>query len=110
MLGVATWMKMVGLGAFGVRTGSMFTCLGRRSPLRRLQGAQQVTMLSHVDPPPLERGITWSTVRLPRSCPQYWQGQRARGNTARGGVFWGGGGAGVGAQPHRAGNPPRGGG
>src|SRR5918992_1005383 len=91
MLGVATWMKMVGLGAFGVRTGSMFTCLGRRSPLRRLQGAQQVTMLSQVDAPPLERGMTWSTVRLPRSCPQYWQVQRSRANTARRGSFGRGG-------------------
>src|ERR671922_2905891 len=83
MLGVATWMKIVGFGALGLRTGSMFTCSGRRSPLRRLQGAQQVTMLSHVDSPPLERGITWSTVRLPRSWPQYWQVQRSRANTAR---------------------------
>jgi hypothetical protein len=60
-------MKIVGFGAFGLRTGTMFACLGSRSPLRRLHGAQQVTMFSHVEGPPLERGMTWSTVRLPRS-------------------------------------------
>ena len=63
--------------------GTMFACPGSRSPLRRLHGAQQVTMFSQVDGPPFERGITWSTVRLPRSWPQYWQVQRSRANTAR---------------------------
>ena len=82
-MGAATWMKIVGFGAFGLRAGTMFACFGSRSPLRRLHGAQQVTMFSHVDGPPFERGITWSTVRLPRSWPQYWQVQRSRANTAR---------------------------
>ena len=40
--------------------------------MRRLQGAHEATMLSHVEDPPLERGTTWSTVRLERE-PQYWQ-------------------------------------
>ena len=39
-------------------------------------------MLSQLDAPPLERGTTWSTVRLERE-PQYWQVQRSRANTAR---------------------------
>ena len=75
-------MKIAGFGALGARAGTMFACFGSRSPLRRLQGAQQVTMFSHVDGPPFERGITWSTVRLPRSWPQYWQVHRSRANTA----------------------------
>ena len=76
-------MKIVELGAFGAWAGTMFACAGSRSPLRRLQGAQQVTMLSQVDFPPFDRGTTWSTVRLPRSRPQYWQVQRARPHTVR---------------------------
>ena len=39
-------------------------------------------MLSQLEDPPLERGITWSTVRLERD-PQYWQVQLSRANTAR---------------------------
>ena len=50
--------------------------------MRRLHGAQAATMLSQPDPPPLERGITWSTVRLVRA-PQYWHIQPSRANTAR---------------------------
>src|SRR5215212_328592 len=61
----------------------MLACLGRRSPFRRLQGAQQVTMFSQVEDPPFERGMTWSTVSEWRSEPQYWHAQRSRANTAR---------------------------
>ena len=39
-------------------------------------------MLSQPEPPPFERGITWSTVRLVRA-PQYWHSQPSRANTAR---------------------------
>jgi hypothetical protein len=39
-------------------------------------------MFSQLEAPPLERGITWSTVRLERA-PQYWQVQSSRANTAR---------------------------
>ena len=39
-------------------------------------------MFSQSEPPPLERGITWSTVRLVRA-PQYWHSQPSRANTAR---------------------------
>ena len=67
----------------GARRAPCSPASGSRSPLRRLHGAQQVTMFSHVDGPPFERGITWSTVRLPRSWPQYWQVQRSRAKTAR---------------------------
>src|SRR6266571_2566443 len=46
-----------------------------RSPFRRLQGMQQVTMLSHPLWPPRATGITWSKVswRGGRRWPQYWQ-------------------------------------
>ena len=40
-------------------------------------------MLSQPEPPPFDLGTTWSTVRLLRSWPQYWQVQRSRANTAR---------------------------
>ena len=51
--------------------------------MRRLHGAQQVTMLSQDDAPPFERGITWSTVRDVWSVPQYWQVQWSRAKIAR---------------------------
>ena len=49
--------------------------LGVRSPLRRLQGMQQVTMLSHPLWPPRATGITWSKVSCEggKRSPQYWQ-------------------------------------
>ena len=50
--------------------------------MRRLHGAHEATMLSQPEPPPFERGITWSTVRLVRA-PQYWHAQPSRANTAR---------------------------
>src|SRR3712207_7660950 len=77
MVGLATWMNTWGLGARGVRRGIMFACAGSRSPLRRLHGAHDATMLSHSDVPPFERGMTWSTVRFERA-PQYWQVQPSR--------------------------------
>ncbi len=76
------WMKTCGWGMDGVRRGCMPAFSGRWSALRRLQGAQEATMSSHVEEPPLERGITWSTVRLERE-PQYWQVQLSRAKTAR---------------------------
>src|SRR3954453_18417798 len=75
-------MKMCGLGIRGFTRGCMFTWWGRRSPLRRLHGAHEATMFSHPESPPLERGITWSTVRLVRA-PQYWHSQPSRAKTAR---------------------------
>src|SRR3712207_5408713 len=75
-------MKICGWGTRGARRGCMFTLAGRWSPLRRLQGAHDATMLSHVDSPPFERGMTWSTVRFARD-PQYWHSQPSRANTAR---------------------------
>src|SRR5947209_17180760 len=39
-------------------------------------------MLSQLDAPPFDLGITWSTVRL--ACePQYWHVHSSRANTAR---------------------------
>src|SRR4051794_41833177 len=87
-------MKMCGDGARGGLRGCMLAWWGRWSPLRRLHGAQQATMLSHSALPPFERGMTWSTVRFERE-PQYWQGPLWGGENARGGVFPGGGGGGA---------------
>src|SRR2546421_6025901 len=86
MVGLATWMNTLGLGFRGLRRRAMPAWLSARSPLRRLQGAQEATMLSQLDSPPLDRGTTWSTVRLERE-PQYWQVQRSRAKTARRGIF-----------------------
>ena len=55
---------------------------GSALPLRRLHGAHEATMFSQFDEPPLDRGTTWSTVRLERA-PQYWHVQSSRANTAR---------------------------
>ena len=35
----------------------------QQQELAQLQGAHEATMLSQEEPPPLERGITWSKVR-----------------------------------------------
>src|SRR4051794_1927355 len=82
MVGDASWMKMCAPGVRGLVRGCMLTWCGSRSALRRLHGAQDATMLSQPEPPPFERGITWSTVRLVRA-PQYWHIQPSRANTAR---------------------------
>src|SRR5271165_6370660 len=82
IVGLATWMKISARGVLGARRGCIPAWRGSRSPLRRLQGAQEATMFSQLELPPLERGITWSTVRLERE-PQYWQVQLSLANTAR---------------------------
>src|SRR5204863_6528603 len=64
MVGLAIWMKTWGFGVRGFWRSLIPTWRRRRSPLRRLQGAQEATMFSQLDSPPLERGTTWSTVRL----------------------------------------------
>src|SRR4051794_39984903 len=79
-------MKMCAPGVRGFTFGCMSIWCGSRSPLRRLHGAQEATMLSQLEPPPFERGITWSTVRLVRA-PQYWHCQPSRANTARRGIL-----------------------
>ena len=61
--GAATRMKIVGPGGRGLRRGCIWISTGVRSPLRRLQGAHEVTMFSHALVPPRLRGTTWSTVR-----------------------------------------------
>ncbi len=75
-------MKTEECGRTGGRRGCMFAWRGRRSPLRRLHGAQLATMFSHSEEPPLERGITWSTVSWERQ-PQYWHSHPSRAKTAR---------------------------
>ena len=82
IVGLATWMKTCGCGTRGGWRGCMPIFCGSESPLRRLHGAQEATMLSHVEVPPFERGMTWSTVRFARE-PQYWQVQPSRAKTAR---------------------------
>src|SRR3954467_9887267 len=86
IVGDANWMKMCAPGVRGFTRGCMLTWCGSRSALRRLQGAQEATMLSQPEPPPLERGITWSTVSDVRA-PQYWHCQPSRANTARRGIL-----------------------
>src|SRR5581483_8957481 len=70
MVGLATWMKTCGAGVRGCRTRRIPTCRGSELPLRRLHGAQEATMFSQLEVPPLDLGTTWSTVRLARE-PQY---------------------------------------
>ena len=55
----------------------MCASLGVRPPLARLQGAQAVTMFSHVVRPPRERGMTWSNVSSSAEW-QYWQQKASR--------------------------------
>ena len=75
-------MKIVGPGARGLLARVHLVSTGVRLPLRRLQGAQEVTMFSQSLVPPRLRGTTWSTVRC-EVVPQYWQVQESRANTAR---------------------------
>ena len=82
IVGLDTRMKISACGVRGARWGCMFARAGMRSPLRRLHGAHDATMFSQLESPPLDRGITWSTVRLERE-PQYWHVQLSRANTAR---------------------------
>ena len=59
-------MKSTGVGGRGVVRSFMLVSSSRRSPLRWLQGAQDVTTFSQTEVPPRERGTTWSSVsRLP---------------------------------------------
>src|SRR4051794_16769575 len=85
--GTATCTKIVAAGGAGLLRGCMPACFGRRSPLRRLHGAQHVTMLSHDEVPPFERGMTWSTVRCAWPVPQYWQVHLSRAKIARRVIF-----------------------
>src|SRR4051794_31616694 len=82
MVGLAMRMKTVGPGALGRVRGCIWISFGSRLPLRRLQEAQDATMFSHTDLPPLLRGITWSTVSPGLVEPQYWQVQESRASTA----------------------------
>ena len=58
MDGLATWMKISARGVLGACRGCIPAWRGSMSPLRRLHGAQDATMFSQLDVPPLERGIT----------------------------------------------------
>ena len=67
------------LGRRAVWNGCIPASRGVRPPLLRLQGAQAVTIFSHVVRPPRERGITWSKVRSSGE-PHYWQLNPSRRN------------------------------
>jgi hypothetical protein len=70
IVGVARWMNRTGAGARGGRFRWSPDSSSRRSPLRRLHGAQAVTTFSQIDSPPRERGTTWSSVSRPLVAPQ----------------------------------------
>ena len=70
IFGVARRMKSTGAGCRGRAGSSICTSCGSRFPLRRLQGAHDVTTFSQVESPPFERGITWSSVSRPPAVPQ----------------------------------------
>src|SRR5579864_4716165 len=74
------WRLVCRLNGRGSRSGFMFTSCGMWLPLVRLQLWQHATRFSHVDVPPRERGITWSSVSSAafRAEPQYWQVLRSR--------------------------------
>ena len=65
IFGAASRMNSTGAGGRGGWRSSMCTSCGRRLPLRRLHGAQEVTTFSQTDSPPFERGTTWSSVSRP---------------------------------------------
>src|ERR1700748_1749610 len=60
----------------------MRAAAGSMSAFLRLHSEQAATTFSQVVIPPFERGTTWSNVRSSR-WPQYWQGERARGDTLK---------------------------
>ena len=63
-------MKSTGAGGRGRAGSTIWISCGSRFPLRRLQGAQEVTTFSQLESPPRERGITWSSVSRPPVLPQ----------------------------------------
>ena len=76
---VARRMKSTGVGGRGVVRRVMLVSSRRRSPLRWLQGAHEVTTFSQTEVPPLERGTTWSSVsRFPPSRSTRSASRRAR--------------------------------
>src|SRR5205823_3744048 len=75
---VVSRMNRTGVGGRGVLRSFMLVSSSRRSPLRWLHGAQDVTTFSHTDVPPRERGTTWSSVRRLLSDPQYTHCQPSR--------------------------------
>jgi hypothetical protein len=65
IFGAAIRMKSEGEGGVGwTRILSPISSTSL-SPLRRLQGAQEVTTFSQTESPPLLRGTTWSSVNRP---------------------------------------------
>src|SRR5207244_9821483 len=87
ILGAASRMKSAGCGGFGRRRSVIETSSGRRFPLRRLQGAHEVTTFSQTESPPRLRGTTWSSVSLPALVPQYTQRHSSRAKRARLEIF-----------------------
>ena len=58
ILEVESVTKRAGVGTRGFTSSRISSSSGRRFPLRRLQGAQEVTTFSHTESPPRERGTT----------------------------------------------------
>src|SRR3970040_2713679 len=76
-------MKRTGVGVRGVLRSVMLVSSSRRSPLRWLHGAHEVTTFSQTDVPPRDRGTTWSSVNRWLSEPQYTHCQPSRANRTR---------------------------
>src|ERR1044072_221862 len=85
--GALSVTKSVGAGGRGGWWRRMPASSSVRLPLRRLHGAHEVTTLSQTDSPPFDRGITWSSVSLPLSVPQYWHLHLSRAKSARREIF-----------------------
>ena len=66
----------------GLRAGACRPCRAGGRPCGGCTARRRRRCSPSVDGPPLERGMTWSTVRFERA-PQYWQVQPSRAKTAR---------------------------
>lgn len=64
-------IKIMWLGFRGFAINFIPASSGVRLPFLLLQEMQAVTRFSQVSVPPLDLGITWSTVKFPEVVPQY---------------------------------------
>ena len=81
--GDASLMKSAGAGGRGCLESRIETSSSERSPLRRLQGAHEVTTFSQTESPPRLFGTTWSSVSRTPLVPQYTHSQPSRAKRAR---------------------------
>jgi alcohol dehydrogenase len=80
-------MNSTGAGGRGCTRSVIDISSGRRFPLRRLHGAQEVTTFSQSEPPPRLLGTTWSSVSRPLLVPQYAHRQPSLAKSARLEIF-----------------------